>query len=389
MAASEQTIVDIGDRLVSQLQTFHQRVQRLRIEARSKRAEWVLEQALDELSLAVDLVNSAAQQLNRQSAAHLDERAELEEQYRHYYQLYADAPVAYLMTTLDGTIRQANAQAVALLRTSERSLIGRALTNFIPEGRRRAFRAQIAGVPAEPGAHEWVCALQPPDHPEIPARIAAKAARGPGSRPIGIRWIILPIAGETDAGVAARAAPLEIGLEGTRFAVLAEASALLAVAQQPLNLAGHVARLLTEELAACCAIELFDPRAQVIRQVLVMRPQERGRAAVHEFRQEYPASDLKRWEAARAAGLTDEPDLAARALFGAAPAEAEARRLLADLGASACLVARANSGEAQVAVLLAAHVTQRAFEEADLLLTEELARRVAAMLARASQRVAG
>lgn len=100
-------------------------MQRLRIEPRSKRAEWVLEQALDELSLAVDLVNSAAQQLNRQSAAHLDERAELEEPYRHHYQLYADAPMAYLMTTLDRTIRQVNAQAVALLRTRVAALLAR------------------------------------------------------------------------------------------------------------------------------------------------------------------------------------------------------------------------------------------------------------------------
>lgn len=178
-------------KLVAQLVSFQQRVQQLRVKAHhGLRPDWGLEQALDELSMAIDLVNSAIQQLNRHTERQLSERTELEQQSQYYYQLYTDAPAAYLITTLNGTLRQANAEAERLFCTPEKELIGRSITNFVAEGQRRVFRAKFADIAEQHGTLEWTSAFLVGAQRELAIHVAAKAARGPGGRAIGIRWIL-------------------------------------------------------------------------------------------------------------------------------------------------------------------------------------------------------
>lgn len=70
----------------------------------------------------------------------------LEQSLQRYEDLYQGAPVALLTLSADGTIREANRSAAALLDEPRSTLIGRRLGLWISEDRRPAFNALLADV---------------------------------------------------------------------------------------------------------------------------------------------------------------------------------------------------------------------------------------------------
>src|SRR5215216_5714823 len=100
----------------------------------------ILSTAFEELTLALEQLQAAEEKLRQQPERWQDIRAELEMEAQRYQDLFDHAPAAYLVTSLDGTIRQANVAAATLLESSARALVGRALSFFVPEGQRRLFR---------------------------------------------------------------------------------------------------------------------------------------------------------------------------------------------------------------------------------------------------------
>jgi PAS domain S-box-containing protein len=146
--------------------------------------------AFEELQNALEELEAMYEDLSLQHEHLLNTRQQIEAEYQAYRDLFACAPVAYLSTSLNGTIRYANQAGAALFQTTEKSMIGRSLALYVPEGERRAFRERLAQLSHGPSSQVWVARMQPWRGATFQATLTTKVAHGPLGRPIAIRWII-------------------------------------------------------------------------------------------------------------------------------------------------------------------------------------------------------
>jgi hypothetical protein len=243
-------------------QILRQRVQELyRLSADPAQCTEVLGRALGELELLLEALQSADARLAATVEEQLNEVAAIEQSREQYRDLFMHAPLGYLVTSLDGIIRQASAQAEKLLGTDERGLIGRALSTFIPDGQRRKFRA-LLGELAEQEPRPWQLCLEPWEGPPFDAVLYPAVARAPSGRPQSLRWLVCaadqagialdemradrPAAQQHDAQ--ADLAPL--------LGILADASELLAASGDVSAMLSSLAQLLVPALADGCIIDL-------------------------------------------------------------------------------------------------------------------------------------
>jgi PAS domain S-box-containing protein len=181
----------ITDQPPVQLKAMRERVQALYMQGGdSSRTNRVLSEAFDELALALEQLHAAEQALQRQQSEALNRQAELELDNRRYQDLFEYAPTGYLVTSIDGAIRQANRAALALLQAPERAIAGRALGLFIPEGQRRAFRNSIAQLLETDQPQEWFVTMQSWQGAPFEARLTASVLRGASGKPIAIYWLV-------------------------------------------------------------------------------------------------------------------------------------------------------------------------------------------------------
>jgi len=174
-----------------QIQTLRQRVQLLYQQGGTNaQSDTVLSQAFEELAHALEELQSADQALHRQRDEWLNKQAELELECRRYKDLFEYAPAGYVVTSIDGAIRQANPPALALLETSDRAIVGRSLAFFVPEGQRRAFREKIADVLRATTPQEWAISMCSWDGTPIEAQLTASVLRGANGRPLALYWLI-------------------------------------------------------------------------------------------------------------------------------------------------------------------------------------------------------
>lgn len=154
----------------------------------------LLTQAFDELQLALEELQAAEEALRSQSQQQLNTHENLDTERRYYCDLFEQAPVAYLITSTEGTIRQANRPATALLRTQARQLIGRSLALFVPEGSRRVFRARLGQLCQSEGPHEWYTQIQPWEGEQRDVLLLVGAAFDSSGRPAALRWLVHELA---------------------------------------------------------------------------------------------------------------------------------------------------------------------------------------------------
>ncbi len=153
----------------------------------------ILRTAFDELSTVLDLLQDAERAHEQQYNAWLDEREELESEIHRYQDMFAAAPLPYIVTTLDGTIRHANDAATTLLGAPEKLLVGRALALFTPEGQRREFRSQVADLQQHTGMQRLEVEMQPWEGAAFDAALIAVVTRSRAGKPQHLRWQIQDI----------------------------------------------------------------------------------------------------------------------------------------------------------------------------------------------------
>ena len=145
-----------SEQLPVKIRTLRQRVQSLYQQGGSNaQSDAVLSQAFDELAHALEELQAADQALRQQRDEWLIKQAELKLENQRYKDLFEHAPVGYIVTSIDGAIRQANSAALALLETSDRAIVGRSLAFFVPDGQRRAFREKIGALLQATAPQEW------------------------------------------------------------------------------------------------------------------------------------------------------------------------------------------------------------------------------------------
>jgi PAS domain S-box-containing protein len=159
----------------------------------------VLSAAFEELAVALEELRATDVEQQRQCEAWLDERVALEAECQRYQDLFTHAPIGYLVTSLNGTIRQANATAAKLLQMDEKWLTGRALALFVPDGQRRAFRSAIAQLRENQQRHLWELRLQPWSGPPFDAELIIAIDQGQDGRPLALRWLIHDVSHRKEA----------------------------------------------------------------------------------------------------------------------------------------------------------------------------------------------
>ena len=147
----------------------------------------ILQQALHELELALDELRSAQEHLLEQRHELALIRHQLEAERRKYWSLFDSAPDAYVVTTGDARIVEANHAAADLLNMSQRFLVGRDLSVFFCNERTRILTQ--ATQLAESGGHaDWVMNVRPRER--APFRVAARVVSFLDGDAASLRWMM-------------------------------------------------------------------------------------------------------------------------------------------------------------------------------------------------------
>ncbi|MEW6353375.1 MAG: EAL domain-containing protein [Pseudomonadota bacterium] len=115
----------------------------------------------------------------------------LELERRRYRELFEFAPDGYLVTDMDGAVREVNQAAAQLLNVAQTSLPGMSLINFIAREERRAFRDRLMRLRyVERMTHEWVVQIWPHDAAPWDAELTVGVMRDDYDRPVALRWML-------------------------------------------------------------------------------------------------------------------------------------------------------------------------------------------------------
>jgi PAS domain S-box-containing protein len=158
-----------------------------------------LQPVLEGLDAAVELLELAEAELHRLQVAMADIHQAATVELQSYRELFAFAPEAYLVTGLAGTIHKANQAAARLFGVEEQFLVGRALARFVPEGQRRAFRAELARRCQEDHAEIWDLRMQPQDRETFDAAVVLGVVRDQLGTPQALRWLVRDITARKQA----------------------------------------------------------------------------------------------------------------------------------------------------------------------------------------------
>jgi PAS domain S-box-containing protein len=181
----------ISEQSPVKIQTLRQRVQSLYQQASvNAQSDTVLSRAFEELAHALEELQAADRALHQQREESLNKQAELKLESQRYKDLFDHAPAGYVVTSVDGAIRQANPAALALLETSDRAIVGRPLAVFVPDGQRRAFRDKIEQLLQATAPQEWVLSMCSWEGAPLELRLTGSVLRGTSGRPLALYWLI-------------------------------------------------------------------------------------------------------------------------------------------------------------------------------------------------------
>jgi two-component system cell cycle sensor histidine kinase/response regulator CckA len=150
--------------------------------------------AFEELLVAVEELRVAEDELRHQNEELTVAHATVAEERRRYQHLFQYAPDAYLLTDLNGIIREANHSAAHLLGVEPRFLAGKTLVSFVALEDRPRLRGEIGRWKSEPAAKSIELRLHPRGGQTFDASVTLSVARGgPRDKAFGFRWLVRDI----------------------------------------------------------------------------------------------------------------------------------------------------------------------------------------------------
>jgi PAS domain S-box-containing protein len=234
-----------------------------------------LTEAGEELHVALDELQTAEEELRRQNQALEVARDAAEAERRRYQDLFDSAPDAYLVTDLEGVVREANRAAARLFGTPERFLAGKPLVLLVAPDDRRAFHAELTRRLGETcRADEMLLRMQPRGGAPFPAALTVAATADGRGRPAGLRWLVRDVSRRPveEGGAAA-----EPGL-WTRLAELTDADRhkdefLAVLAHElrnplaPLSVALQMLRRCRADAAGATAVQALDTAERQVQKL--------------------------------------------------------------------------------------------------------------------------
>lgn len=184
---SEWELSSTQDRFTPRFELLRRRAQRLfRSISDMAPSEPQLLAAMDELANMMEALQLAEAHIERLSALVGDIQAVQASSRQQVYTLFEQAPVAYLVTSIAGTIHQTNDMARGLLFAGERDLVGRSLGYFVGAGSRRMFLDQVRQSADGPHPREWQAQIAPWQGEPFTARLIAGRICGPSGKPTAL-----------------------------------------------------------------------------------------------------------------------------------------------------------------------------------------------------------
>jgi PAS domain S-box-containing protein len=258
------------DEFARQIETARWRIaglERHAGEVHAQSQEW-LPNVFEELHVAFEELRVAEEELLQQNNELMTTRERVEAERRRYQELFEFAPDAYLVTTANGTIREANRAAVALLGVPQKSLIGMSLSLFVVDYARRTFRHDVGRLRQVDGPQEWEVRLQPHHGASFEAAITVVAIRDWSGMPSGLRWIVRDITARKQADEQIRALNTQLEQRVRERTALLEAAN---AAKDDALAHEHAARAIAEQalrereaFMAIAAHELKAPLAAIV-----------------------------------------------------------------------------------------------------------------------------
>lgn len=142
--------------------------------------------AMEELQVAMEELQQSNEELTIALIAVEDER-------KRYQDLFQFAPEAYLVTSVDGCIKEANQAASQMLKVPIQFLIGKPLSIYVRESYRPFFRQELNQRQQRDYFQDWEVPLQSREGEELDALCSTLAIRDHQGALVGFRWIIRDI----------------------------------------------------------------------------------------------------------------------------------------------------------------------------------------------------
>jgi PAS domain S-box-containing protein len=139
---------------------------------------------LEELRVSEEELRVQAEQLAMSQVQTIRER-------QRYHDLFENAPVPYLITDRDGTIRQVNQAGAVLLHCPQERLRGKPLATFVPLEMRPHFRRQLQQINDARDVTRVALRLTPRLGGERTLVGTVGVARD-GDGPAELRWLLIP-----------------------------------------------------------------------------------------------------------------------------------------------------------------------------------------------------
>lgn len=149
------------------------------------------EAAYNELALSFEELTVAQEELRTMNNEVTEATARVEHERLRYHELFLAAPVPYLVTDPNGTIREANHAVSELLRLSRERLHGKPLAVFAHDVSRRRLRHVILERSVEPGTSSVRLSLVPRESPPVFVEATLASISGVRGGVREIRWLIV------------------------------------------------------------------------------------------------------------------------------------------------------------------------------------------------------
>ncbi|MBF2046912.1 PAS domain-containing protein [Leptolyngbya sp. NK1-12] len=173
-----------------QIESMYERLVKLYTSVETSPVEQLIPDTWKELGIAVEELQVANEELNQQNVQIAETLEEATAKHYYYRDLLDHIPEAYLVTTTEGKILEANLMATRLLRVPQSHLVGKLLVNFVPATYRSTFRTALSHLSKGKQPHAWSIWLQPRDSAPAHFAITTSARYSAGSGEIYLNWIL-------------------------------------------------------------------------------------------------------------------------------------------------------------------------------------------------------
>jgi PAS domain S-box-containing protein len=220
-------MTDPGHPRSSDLRDFSRQVRATvkRHERRDGHAQSPPDEREAELLTLIEELRVADEELRAQNEELIGSRQLIDRERARYRELFDFAPDAYVVTDVNGTIREANVAAGRLLSVDPKFLVGKPIQTFFEQGSRSQYQKQLDQLCHSDRIDDWEVWINPRKGSRTPVSLSLSRTPARQDNKSGYRWILRDITRQKNAEDALRELNRDLELRiASRTAQLAAAN---------------------------------------------------------------------------------------------------------------------------------------------------------------------